>query len=114
MALTMSNRNAIATIADLHNVNRVLENVEMKESQVCYGYVGKKEDFKLIGIGDALYKMSEKAICGTVLLLANNNLMRASLIQWMSKKIERVCKSSKDTEALVMNRLVEDAVFAAR
>ena len=43
----------MAKIADLHNVNRVLENVDMKESQVCYGYVGKKKDLKLIGIGDA-------------------------------------------------------------
>ena len=31
-ALQMSMRNAMAMIADLHNVNRVLKKVEMKES----------------------------------------------------------------------------------
>ena len=61
---------------------RVLEKVEMKESQVCYGYVGRKEDLKLIGNGDALYEMSEKVVGGTILLLADKNLTRVSLIHW--------------------------------
>ena len=39
----------------------------MKESQVCYGHFGNKEDLKIIGIGDASYKISEKTVGGTVL-----------------------------------------------
>ena len=80
-ALVMSKKNATATIADLHNINTVLEKVNMKESQVCYGCVGKKKELKLIGIGDASYKMSEKAVGGTILLLADNNLTRVSPLQ---------------------------------
>ena len=75
-----------------------IEKVEMKESQVYYGHVGRKEDLKLIGIGDTSYKMSEKAVGGTVLLLDNKDLTKANPIQWKSKQIERVCKSSKDAE----------------
>ena len=43
-AIVMSKKNAMAMIAYLQNVNRVLEKVNMKESGVCYGRVGKKED----------------------------------------------------------------------
>ena len=39
----------------------------MKESGLCYGSVEKKEELKMKGIGDALFKTSEKAIGGTVL-----------------------------------------------
>ena len=62
----------------------------MKESQVCYGHFGNKEDLKIIGIGDASYKISEKTVGGTVLLLANKDLTKASPIQGKSKQIERV------------------------
>ena len=54
--LTMSKKNATAMIADLHNMNRVLKKVEMKESGVCYG---KREELKKIGIGDASFKTSK-------------------------------------------------------
>ena len=65
----MSKKNATTMIVDLHNINRVIEKVEMKECQVCYRHVGKKEDLKLIGIGNASYNMSEKAVGGAILSL---------------------------------------------
>ena len=52
---------------------------------MCYEHVGKKEELKLIGMGDALYKMSEKVVSGTVLLLANKDLSKVSPIHWKSK-----------------------------
>ena len=50
--LAMLKKIDMVTITDLHNINRVIEKVEMKESQVCYGYVGRKDDLKVIGIGN--------------------------------------------------------------
>ena len=47
-------------------------------------------------------------------MLANKDLTMASPIHWKSKQIKRVCQLSKDVETLVMNRLVEDAVLAAK
>ena len=41
-ALTMSKKNATATIADLHNVNIVLKKVEIKESGVSYVMLTRK------------------------------------------------------------------------
>lgn len=69
---------------------------------MSYGHVGIKEDLKLIGIGDASYKMSEKAVGGTVFMLAGKDLMKASPIQWKSKQIEGVCKSSNDIKNTTM------------
>ena len=80
--LQVSMKNAMATIADLHNVNRVLKKVEMKESGINYWYVGKKEDLRIVGIGDVLFKTSEKAVGGVVLLLASKDMKRASPILW--------------------------------
>ena len=53
---TMSKKNGTATIADLYNINRVLKKVELRESAVHYGCVGKKEELRLIGIGDASFQ----------------------------------------------------------
>ena len=43
-------------------MNRVLKKVLLKESGVCYGSIGKKEELKMIGIGDASFKTNKKAI----------------------------------------------------
>ena len=41
-------------------------------------------------------------------------MTKASLVMLKAKQMDRVCYSSKDAESLVVNKLVEDAVFAAR
>ena len=46
----------------------------MKESPVNNGYVGKKEDLRIVGIGDASFKTSEKAVGGIILLLASKDM----------------------------------------
>ena len=51
--LQMSQKNNSATIADLHNVNKVLKKVKAQKSEVYYGRVGKKEDLQIVGMGDA-------------------------------------------------------------
>ena len=41
-------------------------------------------------------------------------MTRARPIHWKSKIIERWCHSSKDDETLILNKMVEDAVFIVR
>ena len=112
--LQMCMKNEMATIADLRNVNSVFKKVEMKESGINYGYVGKKEDLRIVRIGDVSFKTSEKAVGGIVLFLVSKDMKRASPIHWKSMIIDRVCDSSKDAEMLILSKMVEDAVFAAR
>ena len=86
----------------------------MQRSEEYYGKVGMKEELQIVGIGDALFKTHEKAVRGFILLLVDKDFSRASQIYWKTKQIERVCHAPKDSETLVWNKLVEDAVFAAR
>lgn len=83
-----------------------MKKVELKESGVSYRYIGKKEELKIIVIGDASFKTDEKAIGGIILLLAHKDLTKACPIHWKSKGIERVCQSSKEVEILILNKLV--------
>ena len=67
-----------------------------------------------IRVEDSSFKQDDKAVGGVILLLADKNFERASPKYWKTKQIERVCHSSKDAETLVLNRMVEDTLYAAR
>ena len=77
--LRMSQKNHSATIADLHNVNKVLRKVKVKESEMYYGRVGEKEELQIVGIGDASFKQDAKAVGGIKLLLVNKDFTKVSL-----------------------------------
>ncbi len=68
----------------------------------------------MIGIVDASYKSDEKSIGGMLVMIADENMTRASPIMWKSKQIERVCHSSKDAETLAMNKLIDELVYITR
>ena len=68
----------------------------------------------IVGIGDASYKMDNKAISEVLIFLANSSLTCALPIYWKSKQIEQVCHSSKDVDMLNLLKMVDDAVLAAK
>ena len=113
-ALMLAKKNNSATIADLRNVNKIVGKIKKEENKVVYGRVGDKENMQVIGMVDASYKSDEKSIGGMLIVLANENMTRASPIMWKSKQIERVCHSSKDAETLAMNKLIDELVYIAR
>ena len=113
-ALMLAKKNNSATIADLRNVNKIVGKIKKEENKVVYGRVGDREDMQVIGMVDASYKSDEKSIGGMLIVLANENMTRASPIMWKSKQIERVCHSSKDAETLAMNKLIDELVYIAR
>ena len=51
--------NNSATIADLHNVNKVLKKVKTQEREIYYEKVGRKEELQIVGIRDAWFKTDE-------------------------------------------------------
>ena len=113
-ALMLAKKNNSATIADLRNVNKIVGKIKREENKVVYGRVGDKEKLQVIGMVDASYKSDEKSIGGMLIVLANDNMTRASPIMWKSKQIERVCHSSKDAETLAMTKLIDELVYIAR
>ena len=68
----------------------------------------------IVGVGDAFYKQDDKAVVGIFLFLVNSDLSRTSPIFWKTKKIYRVCHSSKDAERLKLLKMVDDSVLTAR
>ena len=67
-----------------------------------------------MGVGDASFKVDDKAVGGVILFLSNAAMTHAVPIYWKSKAIARVCYSSKDAETINLVRMMEDAVFASR
>merc|ERR1712240_478531 len=113
-ALMLAKKNNSATIANLRNINKIVEKIKKEENKVVYSRVADRENMQIIGIVDASYKRDEKSIGGMLIVLANENMTKASPIMWKSKQIDRVCHSSKDAETLAMSKLIDELVYIAR
>merc|ERR1712121_475177 len=113
-ALMLARKNNSATISDLRNVNKIVEKVKKEENAVVYGRVGDKENLQIIGVVDASYKSDEKSIGGMLVMIADERMTVASPVIWKSKKIERVCHSSKDAETLAMSKLLDEVTYIVR
>ena len=70
-SLSMSRKNNCATIADLRNISRVLKKAKERPSRLKYSKIADKDNLIVIGSGDALFKVDEKAVGGVILLLSN-------------------------------------------
>ena len=83
--LQLAKKNNSATIADLRNVNKVVEKVKKEKNKVVYSKVGEKEKLQLVGIVDASYKNDEKSVGGMMLLIADEKMIKTSPVMWKSK-----------------------------
>merc|ERR1712121_349128 len=113
-SLNLAKKNNNAKISDLRNVNRLVDKVKNEENKVIYGKIGNRETLQVVGIVDESYKSDEKSIGGMLIVLANENMTRASPIMWKSKQIDRVCHLSKEAETLAMSKLIDELVYIAR
>ena len=48
---------------------------------------------------------------GMMIMIANEELTRASPVMWKAKQIERVCHLSKDAETLAMLKMVDEIAY---
>ena len=65
----MPQKNNSARITDQHNINKVMKNVNIQESEMYNGRVGTNEELQLVGIGDASFKTDVKSVRGMIMLL---------------------------------------------
>ena len=49
-----------------------------------------------------------------MIVLANEDLTKASPLMWKAKQIDRVCHSSKDAETLAMTKMIDELVYMSR
>merc|ERR1712163_38431 len=113
-ALDLAKRNNKATISDLRNVNRLVKKVKNEENKVIYGKLGERETLQVVGIVDASIKNDDKFIGGMIIVLANEDMTKASPLMWKAKQIDRVCHSSKDAETLAMTKIIDELVYMSR
>ena len=69
-----------ATIADLRNVNKIVGKIRKEKNKVVHGRVGDQEKLQVIGIVDASYKSDEKSVGGMSIMLADDEMTKASPI----------------------------------
>merc|ERR1712101_44878 len=49
-----------------------------------------------------------------IIALTNEKMTKASPLMWKAKQIDRVCHSSKDTETLLMMKMIDELTYMAR
>merc|ERR1711873_294114 len=69
---------------------------------------------QVVGIVYASFKNDDKSIGGMMIVLANEDLTKASPLMWKAKQINRVYHSSKDVETLAMTKMIDELMYMAR
>jgi hypothetical protein len=111
VALDLSKQNSCAKIKDLKRINVVLERVRGKPSVVLYTKIGEVEDLTVFGLTDGSYKLGEKAVGGSLVILGNKNTTGGVPLYWRSKTLKKVCTSAKAVETHAMTRHMNDIQF---
>jgi hypothetical protein len=111
VALDMSRRNNVATIKDLKRINLVLERVRSQKCVVMYTKVGDIGDLVVYGLVDGSYKLGEKAVGGSLVILGNKTDKKAVPLYWRAKSLKKVCTSAKEAETHSMTGHLNDVQF---
>ena len=112
-ALKLANNSRKATLKDFKVVNDMVKRIKMKKNEVSFSKIGDKDDMMVAGIGDASYKVDEKAIGGNIVLMKNKKNEKVLPLFWKSKSIQQVCHSAKDVETKNMIKLMDESLFQA-
>ena len=112
-ALKMARKSGKATVGDLMNVNSVVKRIKQKKNEVKFTKIGRKEDLVVTGVGDASYKIDEKAIGGNIVMLRDRKSESVMPLFWKSKSIQKVCHSSKEAETKNLVKLVDESMYQA-
>ena len=110
-------KNKHATVGDVNKMNKIIKKAkeEAEESKIVFKRIGDFSSLKIFGFSDASYKTVDekvRSVEGRLLFLTNGE--EASPILWKSKKIPRVCDSTKTAETLAADKTLDDAIYCAR
>ena len=98
------------TKRDVVRVNKLLRRIKSEPAVIKFSDVGKLEDWVFLGFADASYN-SEKDGCsscgGQIVLLANRHTGNCVTLQWQSRGLRRVARSSFAAEAMSFTELVD-------
>ena len=115
--LALSMKNKSATVADLNKANKVIKKVKdsAEESKVLFPRIDDFENLEIHAYADASYRTQDektRSVEGRIIFLTNGK--KAAPLLWKSKKIVKVCDSTKSAETLACDKVTDDAIFLAR
>ena len=113
MANHLSKKSHNATLSDLKYVNKVLKKMRERSNEVVYSRVGDKEELVVRSMSDASYLKVKESVGGSLAMLSNKNNNKTVPLYWKSKRITKICTSTKDAETHALFKNVADAAFVA-
>ena len=99
---------------DLRVALKKLQKLQGIETSMFFPNLGVEEDWTLVGYGDAGVKSlpDKLSSCGgQVVMLVNQNMKKACIINWKSKKLVRKVASSLAAEALALVAVMGSCVY---
>ena len=115
--LLMSMKSRNAKVSDVNKLNKIIRKAkaEEEENKLVFHRIDKFENLQVHAFCDASYKTQDdkvRSVEGRILFLTNGK--KASPILWKSRKISRVCDSTKTAETLAADKATDDAIYLAR
>ena len=99
---------------DIKYVNKALTYLKQDSLQIKYKQLGKDDNLKLIIYADASHgNLSDGGSqLGYLIFLVGEN-QKSCLVNWQSKRIKRVVRSSLSAETLALSDAIDDGVYIA-
>ena len=113
----LSSRITNATIRDLKDAKRLIEQAKMNPLTMKFTKLGPSKDLKIRIFTDASYNNQDEKLRSTegrVILLENSKSRKSNIFSWKTKKISRVCRSVKGAETRALENGLDEAVNFAR
>ena len=98
------------TKRDVVRVNKLLRRIKSEPAVIKFSDIGKIEEWVFLGFSDASYNAEKNGYSscgGQIVLLANQNTGNCVTLQWQSRGLRRVARSSMAAEAMSFTELVD-------
>ena len=107
--LNSSRKQKNATLKDLRDMNKIVENISEKENKMVFGKVTRKQEMCVIGVSDASFHQENPSGAGAMIMIGNIKNKRTAPMYWKSGVVNRVCTSPKASETRGVMLVVNDA-----
>lgn len=99
---------------DIKYANKITTHIKQDPVQITYQHLGNDDDLKILIFADASHGnlVDGGSQLGYLILLVGNN-GKCSLINWQSKRIKRVVRSTLAAETLALSEAVDDGMYLA-
>lgn len=112
--ITLSTKVGHASVGDLKQAMKVMRKLRGETTEMKFSILGRIEDWKIEGHGDAGYKSLPDKVssCGGQVIVVRDTQSNAScVLNWRGRKLRRIVNSSTAAEALSLVETISEAIF---